>query len=109
MAKKFAYVTYSTPFEARQAVDQINSESFLPRFTLPRRPRAKLHEAPKKPASVIMAPGGNGEVLKCLVVGYSLPELEIIPAESNGSFVDQEDAVNVGYVFLEVLASSRRK
>lgn len=102
MARKFCYVTYSTPTEARQAVDHVNSLDFVPHISLPRRPVARLHEPPKSTVSTIQQNGLHQQapvatVVKAIVLvgDTKLPQLSI--AKLNGeSFINEDTAVNIG-------------
>ena len=99
MARKFCYVTYSTPAEARKAVDHVNSLNFVPQFRLPRRPRANLHEPPRsttRPNGLHQqAPVSTVTKAIILIGDEKLPQLSIVKLNGE-SFINDETAVHIG-------------
>ena len=96
IARKFAYVTFSTPAEAQRACEHINSLDFLPNSRLPRRPKARMHEAPRQATKPMMqAPMASVSRALILVGESDLPQLSIVKL-LNDSFIEPQRAVGVG-------------
>jgi len=96
IARKFAYVTFVTPAEAKRACEHINSLDFLPNSRIPRRPKARMHEAPNQPMKPMMQPPMATVSRALILVGESdLPQLSIVKL-LNESFIEPQRAVGLG-------------